>query len=369
MINPQKENDLKAADHLDRNLDALLSRRVRPPDPSAAMIRLAIVSVTALSLLVLLLLDYESWRFWLLAGSGVSIAVLVLHYLILLLYGQYRASEASREQAGRQQKHSAQSIYLSGAFAHEMKPLVSSIRTFSGALARQQQSGPQRAAQAQSMDGQLKHLESMLEDLAILARPMSSLVTREIHPAAQLAESVMHVQELAQGSEVTLSAVPGDAGPIACDQQKVGLALKYLLRRALEDSPAGGTISTFTSYVREGGVKFIIEDEGSGSQSEVPGQMVAPGTITVASGKWLRLAIARAITEQHGGSLVLEERLEGGCKTVMSLPAQPGWRSPLLGAVAQTDRRYDNKRLSTPKKEYCPITSTVLCETRGTPRP
>lgn len=332
MAGTRINDELEDADRLDRKLIALMSRKVRQTPHAAARIRLVSVLATALVLTLLVLVEPELWRLWLLVGTSVALSVLFLHDLILLWFGRHTYSEAAYQEAERRQKHYAHSVYLSGAYAHEMRPLVSTMRKLSAVLARRQQPGVSGTEQAQAMDGEAELLESMLEGLTVLTRPMTSLVTCEVHPAAQLAESVMSLEGLARALEVTVSAAPGDAGPIVCDQEKMSLALGHLLRQAIEVSPVGGTVRACTGYIREGAARFIIEDEGTGPPSDVPGRLVGSGAITATTKEWLRLAVARAIAEQHGGSLVLEERLGGGCKTVLTFPARPDWGSLRDGA-------------------------------------
>ncbi len=142
----------------------------------------------------------------------------------------------------------------------------------------------------------------------------------------------MSLEGVARSSDVTVSAAPGDAGPIVCDQEKMSLALGHLLRQAIEVSPVGGTVRACTGYIREGAARFIIEDEGPGPSNDMLGPLVGLEAISEATRQRLRLAVARAIVEQHGGTLVLEERLGGGCKTVLTLPARPDWGSLRDGA-------------------------------------
>ncbi len=332
MAGARIKDELEDADRLDRKLIALMSRKVRPTPHAAAKIRLVSVLATALVLTLLVLVEPDLWRLWLLVGTSVALSVLFLYNLILLWFSRHTYSEAAYQKAERRQKHYAYSVYLSGAYAHEMRPLVSTIRKLSAVLARRQQPGVSGAEQAQAMAGEAELLETMLESLIVLTRPMTSLVTCEVHPAAQLAECVMSLEGLARSSDVTVSAAPGDAGPIVCDQEKMSLALGHLLRQAIEVSHVGGTVRACTGYIREGAARFIIEDEGPGPPNDMLGPLVGLKAIPEATRQRLRLAVARAIVEQHGGTLVLEERLGGGCKTVLTLPARPDWGSLRDGA-------------------------------------
>jgi signal transduction histidine kinase len=122
---------------------------------------------------------------------------------------------------------------------------------------------------------------------------------------------------------VNLEVDPGDALPITCDPRKVKQVLVNLLQNALDATPRGGRVMASTSHDASGAARFVIDDSGPGLTDEVRGRLFTPGATTKAAGSGLGLVIARAIAEQHGGTLTLSDRPEGGCRAELCLPKWP----------------------------------------------
>ncbi len=211
---------------------------------------------------------------------------------------------------------------LTGEIAHELKNPLASIQGLSGLLARKLPEGSKEAEQMAVLIAEVKRMGTTLDEFLNFSRPVSGLAVRSVHPATLLADVTLIHEGLAHQHEVSLRVDPGDAVALRCDPRKVKQVLVNLLQNALDATPRGGTVTARTAH-GAGVARFIIEDTGPGLASEVRDRIFRPGATTKPDGSGLGLVIARAIAEQHGGSVTLTDRPEGGCRAELTLPLSP----------------------------------------------
>ena len=213
-------------------------------------------------------------------------------------------------------------LSLSGELAHELKNPLASIQGLSTLMAKKLPAGSKEAEQMGVLIGEVKRMGTTLDEFLNFSRPVTGLAVREIHPAELLADVSLIHEGIAHQQQVELRVDPGDAMPIQCDPRKVKQVLVNLLQNALEATPKGGRVTLRTAHHTGGAARFIIDDSGAGLTEEIRTRLFTPGTTTKPDGTGLGLTIARAIAEQHGGSLTLEDREDGGCRAELTLPAQ-----------------------------------------------
>lgn len=121
--------------------------------------------------------------------------------------------------------------------------------------------------------------------------------------------------------------------PYACDAQQIGQALTNLLKNAAEsvtarqsrgENPDSGSISMNIHSVDEDHLAIDITDDGIGLPAAERDRLTEPYVTTRAKGTGLGLAIVRKIAEDHGGSLILQDRNDeknGACVRLL-LPKQ-----------------------------------------------
>ena len=104
------------------------------------------------------------------------------------------------------------------------------------------------------------------------------------------------------------------------DAAQVEQVLINLIKNAHE---AGGTDDEVTLSIREAGSELRIEvaDRGPGMSEAVLAQALLPFYSTKRSGTGLGLALAREISEAHGGRIALANRESGGLRVTLILPA------------------------------------------------
>lgn len=106
------------------------------------------------------------------------------------------------------------------------------------------------------------------------------------------------------------------------DPTQVEQVLINLIKNAHE---AGGEASEVTLAVRMPGREtlILVEDRGPGMSDTVLAQALLPFYSTKRSGTGLGLALAREISEAHGGRISLANREGGGLRVSMLLPSGP----------------------------------------------
>jgi signal transduction histidine kinase len=125
------------------------------------------------------------------------------------------------------------------------------------------------------------------------------------------------------------------AGPLALegDSARLGQVLDNLLSNAIKYTPAGGSVHVEVSG-QDRLARIEVTDNGIGVAQEELGQLfsrfyrAASATRRAIPGTGLGLVIARAIVEEHGGTISLESREGEGTSVTVTLPL----RQPAGGA-------------------------------------
>jgi len=106
------------------------------------------------------------------------------------------------------------------------------------------------------------------------------------------------------------------------DKAQIEQVLINLIKNAHE---AGGSEDGVTLALAQVGHDWRIEvaDRGPGMSETVLAQALLPFYSTKRSGTGLGLALAREITEAHGGRITLANREDGGLRVSLLLPARP----------------------------------------------
>jgi nitrogen fixation/metabolism regulation signal transduction histidine kinase len=116
------------------------------------------------------------------------------------------------------------------------------------------------------------------------------------------------------------SNVPADV-VLPADPELLSRALGNLLKNAVEASADGGPAIRVTVVATTEHVRVEIADGGCGIRSTLEGPTLARSLATTkAAGSGLGLPVSHKIIHEHGGTLRLEPRAEGGTLAVIVLP-------------------------------------------------
>jgi two-component system sensor histidine kinase CiaH len=233
-----------------------------------------------------------------------------------------RTSLAAQRLALRRQREFAADA------SHELRTPLTVIRSSVEHLERHADEPVGRVGTAlDDIRAEVAQLTALVDDLLLLARSDSGAVSllREPVDVGDVAADAASSLAVAAGTRgVTLAVDPVPATVIG-DPSRLRQLVVLLVDNAIKHGPTGGTVRvTVRSTAADVGV--TVEDEGPG----IPGADLArvfdrfwraPGSI--ADGTGLGLAIARWIATQHGGSIRVENRAEGGARFTVLLPRAP----------------------------------------------
>ena len=199
-----------------------------------------------------------------------------------------------------------------GAIGHDLKTPLAALRVRIEGV----EDETQRAKMAATIEDITRTLDEILA-LARVGRPDSAPERVDIHA---LAASVVEEFE-DMGDPVELA----DGGRIAASARITWLkrGLRNLVTNALRYA---GTAEV--AVLREGDeIVLRVDDNGPGIPEDRLAEMTEPFTRGESSrnretgGAGLGLALARAVAEQHGGTLTLSNRAEGGLRAEIRIPA------------------------------------------------
>ncbi|MXO96656.1 HAMP domain-containing protein [Erythrobacter aquimaris] len=198
-----------------------------------------------------------------------------------------------------------------GAIGHDLKTPLAALRVRIEAI----RDDGLRAKMAQSIE----EITQTLDEILLLAR-----IGRADRPAERtdLYALLVSVVEEFEDMNQPVALLEGQRVPAPVHLTWLKRGVRNLISNALR---YGGTAEI--ALLREGDEAVIrVEDDGPGIPEDRIAEMLEPFTRGEASrnratgGAGLGLTITRAVAEQHGGSLVLENRQQGGLRAELRLP-------------------------------------------------
>ncbi|KRB73861.1 histidine kinase [Nocardioides sp. Root190] len=182
---------------------------------------------------------------------------------------------------------------------------------------------------------QAERLAGLVEDLLDLARVDAGKAPLDPAPVqlrSLLEDAVAEAQVLGRVVEYDVHVVPADL-TVHADPARLRQLVANLLDNASRHSPSGGTVAVTAART---GDRYVVEVHDQGPGVAVPDRERAfePfGTLSTDEGgsTGLGLAIARWVTDLHGGSIGFVDPGPGrrGARVRVSLPLQPADRHSL----------------------------------------
>lgn len=205
-----------------------------------------------------------------------------------------------------------------GAIGHDLKTPLAALRVRIEAV----EDDTERARMAATIEDINRSLDDILS-LARVGRPSDPIEPTEL--SALVADILGEYEDM--GDDVTLSHAERLVAPIR------GTWLRRALRNLVSNAVRYGRCARISLHRDGRDAVLCVEDDGPGIPEAAIAQMMEPFTRldpsrnTGTGGAGLGLTLARAIADQHGGSLILANRIED--RRIVGLSAT--LRVPLVG--------------------------------------
>ena len=237
---------------------------------------------------------------------------------------EIRRTEAARIEAERANQTKDQFLAVLG---HELRNPLAPALTALELMRTRDPSVFKR--EREILERQVTHMTRLVNDLldvSRLTRGKTELARSRIELREAVDRSLDMVQPLIAQKQHTLNvSVPERGLPINADIDRIVQVLSNLLTNAAKYTPSGGRIA-LTAYAVDGQVRFECEDNGPGVPDEMMPRLFHPfaqGPRTLdrhEGGLGLGLALARSLTELHGGAVSVEAVENRGSRFVVTIP-------------------------------------------------
>lgn len=207
--------------------------------------------------------------------------------------------------------HARELVTLSAEIAHELKNPLASIKGLSSLLAKDLDG--KAAERLAVLRNEVERMQETLEEFLDFSRPLVPLTQTDVDLAELVQEVVALCDGVARSRGVTLAPI-GESARVRADRRKLRQVLVNLVQNAIEAAPPTTTVDVAS---RDRALEVL--DRGEGLADEVRALAFEPGVTTRPRGSGLGLTIARALVQQHGGTLELLARAGGGTRAVVSL--------------------------------------------------
>ncbi len=258
----------------------------------------------------------------------------------LCLLADLTEIKALREKVGLKENLAALGE-MSAGIAHEFRNSLATIHGLARLIARQNGGGGHAAAapreHAETILREVEGIEKVVTDFLRYARPVSLDLTE-----VDLKDLVDHLVRDAADEAARAGAVievQGSYPVIVADETLIRQALRNLLVNALESFEAAGTngagngrraaarrviVRGLPEATASGGVRLVVEDNGSGIAAEDLPHIFTPFYTTKERGTGLGLALVQKTAVVHDGQIDVRSTQGEGSVFSLYLPPRPG---------------------------------------------
>jgi signal transduction histidine kinase len=216
-----------------------------------------------------------------------------------------------------------------GKVSHELRTPLTVIKGYVYTLQRAEADST-KAAKLQVIDGECERLSYMIESLLELSRARAGhlRVCDTPFPLRACVEEVaerLHAVACHRGVRIAVRWSCGDVA-VAGDENRLRQVFANLITNAIKYAPPDTDV-VVTAEAVDGSVAVAVEDRGRGiAEADLPfifdEFFQAPERSEPGAG--LGLAIARELTEAHGGRIDVSSRVGEGARFTVTLPISEG---------------------------------------------
>lgn len=220
---------------------------------------------------------------------------------------------------------------LAASVAHEVRNPLTAIKMLVEAALRPMNVKPLTAQDLKVIHKEIVRLEARVQGLLDYARlPTPRRLSFDLRELINEAVDLIRARAQLQNVEVSVSnarhAVMG-----SFDREQMRTVIVNLLMNALDAMPHGGQLSIDVTTKDDERIQLRVTDTGSGIPTEMESRLFTPFASSKPTGTGLGLSMSRRIIEEHGGSIVAENRMKtegtaGACFVI---------RLPGVAAVAE----------------------------------
>jgi heavy metal sensor kinase len=239
-----------------------------------------------------------------------------------------RLSATLNEMIGRLEAAFKKVSRFTADASHELRTPLAVMRTTAEVALRNADGNEHRNALEQVV-AEIERTTSLVENLLLIAKADSGsaeLSKRSIDVLAAIDEACAQAAVLAQVKGIKMTKrLPAHPIAVTADRDAVRRLFLILLDNAVKYTPAGGEVEV-TVEARDGQFHGFVTDTGIGiASTDLPHifdrfYRVDRARSRANGGVGLGLAIARWITEAHGGGLSVESELDRGSQFRVQLP-------------------------------------------------
>ena len=212
---------------------------------------------------------------------------------------------------------------LSSGIAHEINNPLGIILGYTQLMLRNESKGSDRAADLKTIEKQVRHCKSIVEDLLNFAR--TSAPKKELHDIHVVVEDVLHF--IRQHSKLDGIEIQSDydrrVGPLLMDEKKISQVLINLLMNAIHAVGGQGLIRVETGMDQNSQKAVIqVHDDGPGIQDTDLARIFDPFFTTKPTGQGtgLGLSVSYGIIKNHGGDIRVASKPGQGATFSILLP-------------------------------------------------
>lgn len=201
---------------------------------------------------------------------------------------------------------------LLSAVGHDLRTPITAMRISTEFIADEEV--------RERIEKNLEELQALTEAVLTAARGAGWEKRRRIDLAALVESVCADLEEMEKPVNWTASA----AIPVSCRPNEIRRAIRNLIENAI----AYGKSAHVRLEEEDGMIAIVVEDEGPGITEADRARVFEPfvrleGSRSLETGgAGLGLTLVKAIAEGHGGSIVLENREEGGLRAILRLPRE-----------------------------------------------